>query len=277
MKFSIITPVLNGAAFLQAAIGSVQRQDHEELEHIVIDAGSSDGSLDIASDAARNDQRITVVRRPDEPLYQSILWGLDQAQGDVLSWLNSDDLYTPWALSTLADACAIDEPPQWLTGLPACWDQDGRLRYVRPEAWRPRALIKRGWFHKDLLGFIQQESTFFSSALYRKLTTAEKRSIAARRLAGDFALWKMLARHAPLTPVPSVLGGFRRHGANQSISGMDVYMAEVREIGAVFLPFPLRPLAQKTVRIVTALAASGAAASADERLRASQSGLFKSD
>ncbi len=256
MKFSIVTSVLNGAAYLPETIRSVSGQSHGDFEHIIIDAGSDDGSHDIALEAAAKDRRVRVFSRPGEAFYPSLLWGLDQAEGDVLSWLNADDLYTPWTLAVAAEYLRRNEHCEWLTGLPGCWDGEGRLRFVRPEGWHSRRLIRQGWRHKDLLGFLQQESMFFSRPLYGRLNTDERKAIADCRYAGDFVLWKAFASHARLEVLPTALGGFRRHGANASVVNMDAYMSEVKKAGAVFLPWPLRELAQFAHRTMSASAAA---------------------
>ncbi len=263
MKFSVITSVLDGADYLADAIASVQRQTWPDVEHVIIDAGSVDGSLDIVKKAMRGDPRIRLYERPGETLYQSVIWGLSHSSGDMLSWLNADDLLPPWSMAAVARFVAADEERQWVSGLPGCWDRNGVLRYVRPEAWRPQALIKHGWFHKDLLGFIQQESVFFSRRLFNSLSEAEKNEIAGARLAGDFMLWKRFARRAPLCTAPTVLGGFRRHGANMSENRMEEYMREVVADGAVFLPSGVRFIARSLHRRLSALEAMRAAEKED--------------
>lgn len=263
MKFSVVTSVLNGAAFLSQTIRSVTNQSYAELEYIIIDAGSTDGSVEIAEDAARSDARIRVYHREGEPLYSSILWGLDQATGDVLSWINADDLYTEWAFATIVQYLSQDENAQWLSGFPTCWDAQSRLRFVKPEGWRPQKLIQAGWFHQDLLGYIQQESVFFSRALYEALTQAERDNISSCALAGDFVLWKALAVRQPLVTIPSVLGGFRRHGDNLSVKHAAQYMTEVRAAGGYFPSIPTRMVAQYLYRIVSSVSAARLAIRAD--------------
>lgn len=268
LKISIVTTVLNGAPTLSQALHSVSTQSHQDWEHIIVDAGSIDGSYEIAKRAADKDKRVQTFQRPGETMYRSILWGLDKATGDYLSWLNADDIYTQWAFAALADFAKTETDPDWISGLPGCWDEHGVLHYVRPEGWRPQSLIKAGWFHKDLLGFIQQESIFFSRDLYRSLSSTERDKIAHTTLAGDFILWKSFAERSQLTVMPTVLGGFRRHGANRSIVGIDTYMREVKAAGGLFLPFPLNAACQFVYRCLTSYKAAKLSLKADLRLMA---------
>jgi len=260
MKFSIVTTVLNGASFIGATVASVLAQTHEDFDYVIVDAGSTDGTQDIVSALIRDDARATLKSAPGAGMYRAILDGLSQARGGMLAWINADDLYTPWAFGRVAAYCAVHDNAQWVTGLPAAWDDKGSLTMVRPQGAHPQRLIRDGWFHRDLLGFLQQESMFFSADLFARLTKEDLDHIASFRLAGDYALWRRFARHAPLETIPTVLGGFRRHAGNRSIAGMSDYMEEVRREGATFLPWPLTPLARRIYWLSAAEAARRAAA-----------------
>ncbi len=270
MKFSVVTSVLNGAQFLSGTIDSVRLQSWRDHEHIIIDAGSTDASIDIIKAAAANDSRLRFYSRPGEPLYQSIVWGLSEASGDVISWLNADDLLTPWAMAAVAGSMRADETMQWVTGLPGCWDKDGVLRYVRPDVVRPQALIRNGWFHKDLLGFLQQESIFFTKSLFESLSGDDRTAVAGAALAGDYILWKRFAQRARLHPIPTVLGGFRRHQSNMSVKHADRYMDEVAADGAVILPPVIDRLARSAHRCISAVAAMHLAMKEDQRTQTIQ-------
>lgn len=270
MKISIITPVLNGARFLPDLITSLERQTYTDWEHIIVDGGSTDGSLDIAAAWAARTPHVRLVEAPGLGLYPSIFHGFDLSTGDLLAWLASDDLYTSWAFATVADH-AGRTGAQWLTGLPGAWDVSGNLRYLRPYGAYPQAWIRKGWFHGHFLGHLQQESMFFSRALIGQLSKPHRGEIEAHKLAGDFLLWRRLAEFAPLTVVPTALAGFRFHGHNLSVAGADGYTAEVRATGA---PFPHPRLARLTARMFrawSALKAQSVVQKADADLHASLS------
>lgn len=97
MKVSVITPNWNGARYLEQTLFSIdqQRQDGVEVEHIVCDGGSTDGSLAILE---RHSDRVRVITGKDKGPADAINKGLSVASGDILAWLNSDDYYEPGAL-----------------------------------------------------------------------------------------------------------------------------------------------------------------------------------
>lgn len=264
-RFSIVTPVLNGKRFLPELIGSLRQQTYTNWQHIIIDGGSEDGSIEIARAWQAEDKRVQVQVLPGTGLYPSILAGLRLADGDMLSWLNCDDLYAPWALASVAQYRRANRF-DWLTGYPGCWDEAGVLRYVRPYGWYPRSWIRQGWFHDGVLGYLQQESMFFSRNLFEKLSQDDLDAVAAQKLAGDFVLWRVLARHAALEVLPSTLAGFRFHSENLSRDRAGVYQQEVMLSGGKRLPRWMARLARWGFQTVSAHKALKKVSAEDRRV-----------
>ena len=265
MKFTIVTPVLNGQTYLKAAIDSVLAQKYDNWELIIMDGGSTDNTIDIAQSYANKDQRIQCYTENDAGIYDAICNGINHSDGDWLSWLNSDDLYTPWCLATIKEYVE-NYDCEWLIGYSSCWDDKGRLRYARPAGLYPRKLIAAGWFHSSLLGFLQQESIFFSRSLLSQLTNEEIAQIRSMRLAGDFLLWRRFAKHAKLHTIPSVLGGFRRHNDNISTVEAIGYRNEMRKTGVFEPPQILGNALALVFRLLSAWSMMQASAHADNRL-----------
>jgi glycosyltransferase involved in cell wall biosynthesis len=240
-RFVVVTPVLNGAGFIRATLDSVQAQTDSDWIHYIVDGGSTDGTLELIREALAHDERRRSVTGPDKGLYDALFKGLQQAEIDghvnpdtVYVWLNSDDLLMPWALATLRQEFDITQA-DWMTALPTGWDSEGRLVLVQPFNWYPTWLIRAGQFNGQSLGWIQQESTFFTHRLLSKLSEAEIDQIRDRRLAGDFLLWRQFARHRSLVPIVSAVAGFRSHTGNASTTQADRYFAEIRDAG-VWIP-----------------------------------------
>ena len=93
---SIITPSFNSGDFLEEAVRSVIAQDYSPLEHIIVDGGSTDETLEILQ--RYNSKPVTWVSEPDEGQADAINKGFRRAQGEIIGWLNADDTYQPGAI-----------------------------------------------------------------------------------------------------------------------------------------------------------------------------------
>jgi glycosyltransferase involved in cell wall biosynthesis len=100
---SVVTPTLDRRDYLRHTLASVRRQTYPNIEHIVMDGGSTDGTLELLREEERL-YRMRWVSGPDDGMYQAINRGLSMAEGDILAYLNSDDLYFPWTVETVVEA-----------------------------------------------------------------------------------------------------------------------------------------------------------------------------
>ncbi|MEK0450579.1 MAG: hypothetical protein RL088_2847 [Verrucomicrobiota bacterium] len=228
MKFSIVTPSYNQARFLDAAMTSVLSQSGE-LEYVVMDGGSTDGSVSIIE---RHASRLAHWQSErDGGQYDAITRGFAKTTGDVMAWINSDDAYVPGTFTTVAEIFAQFPEVQWLTTTAQIrWDSEGRIARVLNVPGYSRDAFFAGE-HLPLgrnfsVGWIQQESTFWRRSLWER---AGAQIGAGYPLAGDFELWARFFKHAELYAVEVPLGGFRFHGDQKTGGDRADYMLEAEQ------------------------------------------------
>lgn len=218
---SIITPTFNSEQYLEDCIQSIIKQNYQRYEHIVIDGGSSDRTIDILK-KYEGQYPLRWISEKDEGMYDAIRKGFNMAKGNILCWLNSDDMFMPWTFQVV-DKAMKDKRIQWITGLPSHFNEDG-INYmpISYNAIIDSWFIRHGWMEGRKLWAIQQESCFWTKELYEKVGGIDKQY----RLAGDFHLWVKFAQCTELYTVNSILAGFRIHKGQLS-GNKEAYYAEV--------------------------------------------------
>lgn len=217
-KISIVTPNFNKGQFLEHTILSVLNQEYPHLEYIVIDGGSTDNSVEIIR---RYEDRLAFwCSEPDGGMYDAIRKGFAHATGEILAWINSDDMYHPGALSIVASVFCSYPQVKWLTGYNTYYDEHGRTVSL----WRS-SYFSHLHFLMGNYKFIQQESTFWRRELYDRVGGISTQY----RLAGDFHLWMRFSRTEKLYVIDSLTGGFR-FCKGQLSENHELYDSEVKSI-----------------------------------------------
>src|SRR6266540_2247918 len=114
-RISIITPSFNQGAFLEQAIRSVIVQNYPNLEYVIIDGGSTDNSIEIIKKYEKHLHYW--ISEKDNGQYDAINKGFAKSSGVIMGWLNSDDMYCPWALKTVSSIFSECPNIEWLTTL----------------------------------------------------------------------------------------------------------------------------------------------------------------
>lgn len=223
LRISVVTATFNQASTIEETIVSVLGQNYPNLQYIIIDGGSTDGTIEIIK---KYSDRISVfISEPDQGQYFAINKGVALADGEILCWLNGDDLYFPWTLRVVNDLFTKFAEIDWLGGLHAFAGSDGALVKMASHAVAyPAEWIRRGFYSERCLGFLQQESMFWRRSLWAKSGGLN----TEYRLAADFALWVSFAEHTELVSLSIPLAQFRMlPGIQRSSRHRDRYNAEV--------------------------------------------------
>ncbi|WP_026840437.1 glycosyltransferase family 2 protein [Citrifermentans bremense] len=164
---SVITPVFNGVRFMESCILNVIEQLRPGVEHVVVDGGSTDGTVDVIRRYAANHSHIRWISERDRGQSDAMNKGLGMAAGSVVSFLNVDDFYEP---GTLSAAIALFErlpDPSLLVGNCNVWDDDGKLLFVsRPFRMSYENLLS-GRFMEAFP--MNPAAYFYHASLHRKI------------------------------------------------------------------------------------------------------------
>ena len=207
-KISIVTPSFNQAEFLEETIVSVISQNYPQLEYIVMDGGSTDGSVEIIKKYQKHISYWETI--PDRGHAHALNKGFARSTGEVMAWINSDDKYFPWTFATIGEIYAQFPDILWTTGLHANFDRRGVLK---GGASNVRAIYKNvySYLFKDF--HIQQESVFW----HRKLWEMSGGYIdEGRKLMVDTELWCRFFIYTNLWHIDQVMGGYRSYGENRA-------------------------------------------------------------
>ncbi len=192
------------AGYIGQTIQSVVSQNYPNLEYIVIEGDSKDGTTEVINRFA--DKIAKVVIEPDGGQYHAIQKGMNMATGEVLAWINADDIYCPWTLSVVSEIFSNFPDVDWITGLTTYINEAGQCVSVANTASAyPVKYIRNGWFRSYLGGYLQQESVFWRRSLWEKVGGLD----LTLSCAADFKLWTEFARHADLVTVAVPLAAFR--------------------------------------------------------------------
>ena len=206
---SIVTPSFNQARYLEAAIQSVLSQNYPRLEYIIVDGGSTDGSVDIIK---RYESKLAWwVSEKDRGQTDAINKGFAHAKGDFFAWMNSDDTYEPSAI--LSAVKFLQQHPEvgLVYGDANYINEDGRVIGRFPAAQTDLVRLRRGYVH------IPQQAAFFRADLWRAVEPLDPSFYFAM----DYDLWVRLAARSQVKYIPQTWANFRLHTSGKTIRADD--------------------------------------------------------
>jgi glycosyltransferase involved in cell wall biosynthesis len=201
---SIVTPCLNAAQYIGRTLESVFSQDYPNIELLVMDGGSTDGTVEILKGLGG---RVHYVSAPDGGAADAVNRGFRRARGSIFAWLSADDTYLPGAVSAavrqfmaMPNASVVYGEGMWI-------DADGRIigRYPTLSPYDAR-----NWQREC---FVCQPATFIKSAAFDAVGMLNTKLHSAF----DYDLWIRLSQRHSFVAIPQTLAASRMHPANKSL------------------------------------------------------------
>jgi len=215
-----VTAVHNGARYIEDTIRSIVDQGYPNLEYMIVDGASTDGTVDIIR---KYEKHLSWwVSQPDKGVYEALNTGFARATGEIMGWLNASDKLHTKGLFVVGSVFAELPEVEWITGRPTKFSSTGMTVKVWPV---PRWSRMR--FLAGANKYIQQESTYWKRSLWEKAGGALSTEFRAE---GDFDLWVRFFRHTQLYSVEALIAGYRAHEGALSSSNMEMYDRTCDEI-----------------------------------------------
>jgi glycosyltransferase involved in cell wall biosynthesis len=210
---TVVTPCLDSAATMGQTLDSVAAQLAAGDEHLVIDGGSTDGTVGLLEGR----EGVRFISEPDRGLSDAMNKGIRLAQGDVVGWLNADDMLLPGALDEIRRAFGDNPGAQWATGI--CTIIDGQGREIRkPVTAYKRGLLKRYSFPSLLVqNFVMSPATYVRRQAYEAVGGFDERF----RYSMDYDVWLKLGRRSDPVVLDRPLAAFRMAEGSLSMSGFE--------------------------------------------------------
>jgi len=225
LKISIVLPTYNSEKYVEGALKSIINQEYPNLELIVVDNCSTDNTINIFK--KYTDKINILIVENDEGPYHAVKYGLELASGDIIAWLNSDDIYFQWTFSMVNRIFTQHSHLMWIGGIPSQMDENGILYGMNNTIpSRPQNAIKNGWFYEKMYGYLQQEGMFWRKEVYQNSNGLNTKY----KLAADFDLWTQFAQKYELVSVGMHFASFRIHDNSRSRALRNIYEQEILEI-----------------------------------------------
>jgi glycosyltransferase involved in cell wall biosynthesis len=214
-KISIVTVCLNSIDYIEETIKSILNQNYPNLEYIIIDGGSTDGTFEVVE--RYKSQLKYFISEKDLGHANALNKGFKKSTGEIMGFLNADDIYMPWTFKTISGIFLNFKDVNWITGIQSFIND-------KSENVGSGVVLKNIQdFLNNNYQWIQQESTFWKRSLWEKaggyINEEYKFSI-------DTDLWTRFFLHERLYHLNSIIASFRDHSKCRSNNNHDAMKKE---------------------------------------------------
>lgn len=205
MLISIVTPSYNQAQYIEETIKSVLLQDYPQIEYLIIDGGSTDGTQSIIK---KYEKRLAWwVSEKDKGQTDAINKGFAPARGDILAWINSDDTYERGAVAAAVNYLGDHPEVGMVYGDCNYINESGEIIGKFSSAQTNYRLLRQGYTH------IPQQTMFFRADLWKQVGPLDPSFYFAM----DYDLWTRIAARAEIKHIPQTWANFRLHTSGKTI------------------------------------------------------------
>jgi glycosyltransferase involved in cell wall biosynthesis len=224
-KISIVTPSFNQAGYLEETLHSIFNQRYPNLELIVVDGGSTDGSVEIIKKYA--DRFAWWVSERDSGQTEAINKGMRRVSGEIVGYLNSDDVLLPGALLRVAEEFRKNSDCRWLTGRFVFFGDEPEQNFEHPVDVPKHA---GGWFGRDP---IAQPSTFWRADVTKQHGLFDE----SYRFGMDYEYWvRIVTAGEKCHFVDYPISGYRLHNSSKTVAMADRFAADNQRIRDTYMP-----------------------------------------
>jgi len=214
-RISIITPSYNQGRFIEETVKSVLAQDYPDVEHIIIDGGSTDGTLEILGKYSH----LKTISGPDKGQAEAVNKGLKMASGEIIGWLNSDDTYFPGTLKEVAAAIDPGKGIYMAMGRCAYIDEEGHFTgKEHPSAFSGHGNVVKVWKGHT----IPQPALFFHRKVYEECGGLDE----SLYFVLDYELFLRYTERFGIRPVDRLWATYRLHSASKTL---EIFQGELLE------------------------------------------------
>ncbi len=219
---SIVTPTFNSSQFISRLFRCIETQTYKKIEHIVVDGGSTDGTIEIL----KQNQHVHWISEPDSGMYDAINKGMKLASGCIVAYLNSDDLYFDDTIQRVVDFFSANEQADLVFSDLRYIDENDNTLFIRKYP-------SFSWKHFAVLdgSTVPQQTTFWRKRVFDSAGYFD----SSFRMAGDFEFFIRAGKSCKISKIAGPpLAQFRFHGAMQTLNQRLLNEKEILRIHAMY-------------------------------------------